>query len=99
MQFMASKNSVLYDEIRQNIIYIIPLYPQDHPIRKLLLLTTRELQCLCLLLKGYSSKQAGTLLGVSYRTVEIHFGNIKEKLALTMKIEVFDWFWNILSQL
>ncbi|MDQ2993358.1 MAG: helix-turn-helix transcriptional regulator [Pseudomonadota bacterium] len=97
--FMASKNGMQYKEIADTLLYLIPLYPKDMEIRKLLLLTPRELQCLCLLLKNFSAKQIGVILQVSFRTVEIHHANIKSKLYLPYKLEVIDWFWNLLSHL
>ncbi|MDQ2994154.1 MAG: helix-turn-helix transcriptional regulator, partial [Pseudomonadota bacterium] len=99
LTFMASKNGLQYDEICEILLYLINLYPQEHQLRKLLLLTTREQQCLCLLLKGYSSKQIGAVLMLSYRTIEIHIDNVKQKLHIPYKVEIADWFWDLLSQL
>jgi DNA-binding CsgD family transcriptional regulator len=99
MQFMASKNGAQFKEIADSLLYICHICPSDTELRKLLLLTPRELQCLCLLLKNFSSKKMGAVLGVSFRTVEIHLANIKSKLYQSYKLEVIDWFWAVLSKL
>jgi DNA-binding CsgD family transcriptional regulator len=99
LNHMASSKASLHSEICETLLYLTNLYPNDHELRKLLLLTPRELQCLSLLLKNHLSKQIGAILAVSYRTVEIHISNIKEKLHLSSKQHIVDWFWNVLSQL
>ncbi len=99
LEFMACKNGMQYNEIANTLLYLIPLYPTHMELRKLLLLTQRELQCLCLLQKNISAKQIGGILQVSFRTVESHLANIKSKLFLHRKLEVIEWFWVILSTL
>jgi DNA-binding CsgD family transcriptional regulator len=45
-------------------------------------LSPRELQCLRLLVAGYTSKEIGEQLEISYRTVETHIENIKHKMRV-----------------
>lgn len=48
-------------------------------------LTIREKECLNYVLKGHSAKIIARHLNISYRTVEIHLQNIKEKLGVHSK--------------
>lgn len=51
-------------------------------------LTLREKQCIKLLLKGKSARETGETLGISRRTVEFYFENIKNKLSCSSKREI-----------
>lgn len=51
-------------------------------------LSLREKQCLKLLLDGKSAKETAQRLGLSSRTVEFYFENIKNKLLCTYKQDV-----------
>jgi FixJ family two-component response regulator len=58
------------------------------------LLTQRETEVLASLLAGHSNKQIATELGISLRTVEMHRGNMMDRLqasslaeALTIALE------------
>ncbi|HEY5260212.1 MAG TPA: LuxR C-terminal-related transcriptional regulator [Rhabdochlamydiaceae bacterium] len=51
-------------------------------------LTPRERQCLKLLTEDKSAKETAALLGLSPRTIESYFENIKNKLSCTYKHEV-----------
>ncbi len=51
-------------------------------------LSPRERQCLKLLIDGRSAKETGAILGLSARTVEFYFQNIKVKLSCWSKHEV-----------
>lgn len=53
-------------------------------------MSVRERQCLQLLLEGRSSKETGAILGLSARTVEFYFENIKNKLSCWSKLEVLE---------
>ena len=53
-------------------------------------LTKKELQCARMLLKGNTSKQISTLLGVSPRTAESHINNMKIKFNCVSKNQLFD---------
>lgn len=52
-------------------------------------LSPRERQCLKLLIDGKSSKETALLLGLSARTVESYFENIKNKLSCWTKQDLF----------
>lgn len=99
MRFMSSNNNNLHHELAGKLLFLLPLYPSNTEFRKLVLLTSRELQCLCLLLKGYSARCMASVLSVSYRTIEIYLGRIKEKLNLPSKSDTTSWFWNLLAGL
>lgn len=51
-------------------------------------LTLRERQVMQLTAEGYTSREIGTLLSVSHRTVEKHRENIKRKLGVESLVEV-----------
>ncbi|RTL12587.1 MAG: LuxR family transcriptional regulator [Neisseriaceae bacterium] len=51
-------------------------------------LTTREIECLPLLIKGYTSKQIAECLKISHRTVEDYVNNIKSKMNIATKNEL-----------
>jgi len=48
----------------------------------------REIDILKCLLKGYSAKETGLELGISYRTVESYINALKLKLSCTKKSEL-----------
>lgn len=50
--------------------------------------TQREIDCIPLLMKGYSAKQIAENLGLSFRTIEMYINNLKEKTNTTNKIEL-----------
>ena len=51
-------------------------------------LTQREIDCLNKLMLGYSAKETGKLLKLSYRTVEYYLQNAKSKMGCSKKSEV-----------
>jgi len=51
-------------------------------------LTAREVDILKCLLKGYSAKETGLELEISYRTVESYINTLKLKLDCTKKSEL-----------
>ena len=53
-------------------------------------ITEREWQCLQLYRQGKSANQTGDLLGISRRTVETHFNNLKDKLNVNSKSQLID---------
>lgn len=57
--------------------------------RKARLLTKRERDCLILLLDGKSIKETASQLGLSYRTVEHYFENIKAKAGVQSRSALF----------
>jgi len=54
-------------------------------------LSTREKECLNILLDGKTAKQIGYLLGLSPRTIESYLDNIKSKLQCWTKAELVDF--------
>lgn len=53
-----------------------------------LYLTRREKEVVAQLLRGYSAKESAKVLGISYRTVETHIDNIKNKFGVNRKHEL-----------
>lgn len=51
-------------------------------------LSNREIDCLCLTVRGKSAKQVGYELNISARTVEEHLNNIKRKMSVFSKAEL-----------
>lgn len=52
-------------------------------------LTKREIQVLCLVIKGKTSKDVAEALYVSKRTVDFHLTRIYDKLQVTNRVQVF----------
>ncbi len=50
--------------------------------------TSRELDCLVLLLKSNTAKEAAKILGISHRTMEHHYNRLKLKLDVSSKKEI-----------
>ena len=55
-------------------------------------ITTRELQCIQLYLKRHTAEQTGKFLGISRRTVETHFNNLKKKFGINSKSKILNSF-------
>lgn len=58
-------------------------------ITKVEALSSREKECVKLLLKGKSAKESGTALGLSVRTIEHYLDNVKLKFKCQYKNEIF----------
>jgi steroid delta-isomerase-like uncharacterized protein len=58
-------------------------------LEKASLLSRRERECLEFLLQGKTAKETAALLGLSHRTVESYFENIKKKLKCSNKGQLF----------
>ncbi|MBC8103770.1 MAG: response regulator transcription factor [Cytophagales bacterium] len=52
-------------------------------------LTKREIEVLCLVIEGNSSKEVADQLYVSKRTVDFHLANIYHKLSVTNRVQAF----------
>lgn len=52
--------------------------------------TRREAQCLVGLPRGLTSKHIAKILKISYRTVEIHLGKVKEKLSCHTRAQLIE---------
>ncbi len=55
-------------------------------------ITERELECINLLKENYTAKEIGRILGISNRTVESHFYNIKQKTSAKNKKDILRIF-------
>ena len=55
-------------------------------------LSERELQCLCLLARGYTMKESAQELKLSPRTVESYLDNIKTKLNMD-RFQLIKLYW------
>lgn len=99
INLMANYSKSLLDEVVY-LLQQLPVYYSDLPqLQQLVLISERQLQCLCFLCRGYSSKQIGQFLGISHRTIEIFIDQLKVKLTCYNKSQLADWLWNLLSNL
>jgi DNA-binding CsgD family transcriptional regulator len=58
-------------------------------------LTQREVQCLKHVANGMTAKKIARILGISYRTVEVHIANIKSKLNCNNKSQIAEMYWTL----
>lgn len=58
------------------------------PFSRKKIFTIREEECLREIVRGKTSKQIANILGISFRTVEIHVQNIKSKLCVHTKSDL-----------
>ena len=63
----------------------LPDMQRDRSVR----LTKRELEVLCLVIEGKSSKDVADELYVSKRTVDFHLANIYDKLQVSNRVQAF----------
>ncbi len=59
-----------------------------------LYLTKREAECAAYMLDGATAKQIGKQLGISFRTVESHLNQMKEKLKCATKEQLADFLFS-----
>ena len=73
----------------------VPLLNKDPKIHSFLKqisgLTPQELRCLELFKEGKSAQATGAIMGISQRTVEHYFENIKDKLGYTSKYDLLNY--------
>jgi len=62
-------------------------------------LSFREEQVMDLLIRGFSNRRIGTVLGISERTAKFHVGNILHKLQARTRRELVDKCGNVLDQI
>ena len=67
------------------------LFQQTGILAKDRQLTKREYQCLELYLLGKSAHQTSGILGISRRTIEKHFDNLKDKLNIKSKAKLIEY--------
>lgn len=103
-QMSAEANSLL--ELKgENYFCTKPIHPEikemsrmayledlglKEEVEKAQRLSRRERECLKLLIEGKSAKETAVRLGLSRRTVESYFENIKDKCSCWCKQELFD---------
>lgn len=58
--------------------------------------TSRELECLSLLMQGHSAKAIGRELGISFRTAETHLDALKRKLNCNTRFELLSLVYKCL---
>ncbi len=59
-------------------------------------LTKRQQQCLYYVIRGYSARDIGTMMGLSKRTIEMHIDILKDKFYCSKKSELIN---KVISQL
>jgi DNA-binding CsgD family transcriptional regulator len=65
------------------------IYPEDPAVRKQWFsLTVRERQVVALVCMGYRNYEIGTILGVSYPTIQTHLQKIFRKFGLRSRNEI-----------
>jgi DNA-binding CsgD family transcriptional regulator len=57
-------------------------------------LTSRESECLRLMVKNKTCKEISNILNISTRTVELHVANIKQKLGINYKNQLLEIYFN-----
>lgn len=72
----------LDSSMQMNFAYQLKPYPNS------LQLTSRETECLFLLVRGKTAKEIGKFLDISSRTVESHIENIKIKLNVSSRSQI-----------
>jgi len=84
--------SVLLERVQEALQHNVQLLMQVEACKiashKLSTLTQREREVMALTVEGHSSKEIAQLIGISYRTVEIHRGHIMEKTGAKNLIEL-----------
>lgn len=78
-----------------NVIDVTPTDDKQYLFQNNVLfniLSAREKECINHFLNGKTAKETAALLGLSYRTVEDYFANIKKKLNCRNKRELFYLF-------
>lgn len=66
-----------------------PIKDLDKHLKKALILSAREKECLKYFLQGKTSKETAALFFLSHRTIEYYFENIKDKLGCSNKREIY----------
>jgi len=61
---------------------------EHDPCKRIMNLTVRESEVMCLVIAGHSNKQIGRQLGISYRTVEIHRARVMEKTGASNLLDL-----------
>jgi DNA-binding NarL/FixJ family response regulator len=65
-----------------------PAAPPAAPPESTEALTPREIEVLKLIVQGYTNRQIGEELNISFRTAESHRASLSEKLGLHSRVEL-----------
>lgn len=84
IRVLDQKNNTLFHGNNIQHSYKISHYPAS------LKLTSRETECLFLLVSGKSAKEMAKFLEISPRTVEYYIENIKSKLCVSSRSEIIE---------
>ena len=79
-----TKKHVSKREQINSLLHTVGLLDKNKNISK------REWQCIELLNFGHSANKTGEILGLSQRTIETHFNNVKDKLKVNRKSEILE---------
>ncbi|NQY42024.1 MAG: hypothetical protein HRT87_01600 [Legionellales bacterium] len=85
--FKESKKQI-EDERRKKLIMFLK---NTGKLDKYKNISKRELQCFELYNQGKSARETGEILGISNRTVETHFENLKNKLKAESKADLMEY--------
>lgn len=99
IKFFSEKNCESLNEVCEIAQYIVYFYPNDHAIRKLLLLLNSELKCLFLLLKCFSPEKCAIALNTTTEFININIQNVKYKLNYDTEQDLLSWLWETLLNL
>ena len=85
-------SAVFLDRVQAAIQHNCELLKQQEALacrrQRLALLTPREREIMTLVLAGQASETIANLLGISYRTVELHRSRIMQKMGVTSLLEL-----------
>lgn len=82
--FRYNPNQVTEKERLIGLLRTLDILDEEHSI------TEREYHCLKLYSRAQSASEIGKILGLSRRTVETHFVNLKNKLTIKSKAELIE---------
>lgn len=85
-QFLYSKNKFIANAS-------VPSFPLTHHSKNIKF-TNRELDCLRLFVRGYTTPEVAYTLGLSKRTAETHLENIKNKTGINAKSDLIKFVFS-----
>ncbi|HLB57046.1 MAG TPA: helix-turn-helix transcriptional regulator [Coxiellaceae bacterium] len=80
-------------------IKLMQLFDGNNKLPDMERLSKREIDCVYFITRGFTSKQIGKQLNLSYRTIETYIGNIKAKCSLKTKFDIAQTFEHLVSHL
>lgn len=81
IDFSVNKRMEFFDKTRIDRFFLLNQEKEVY-------LTRREAECMTYVIKGASAKQIAKILNISYRTVQSHIQNVREKLDCSRKDEL-----------